>query len=121
MSRSNREASASQTRVDLSSEDALRLNVLLANKPQAIRLDESSITLHALTDKGEAKISLKPNCRDDLYLRKVREVLSGHVLGSPGGYPVYLKRWSRMGQARNEILEKLLLLGEPEAVAAMSR
>lgn len=106
--------------MDLSSEDALRLNVLLANRPQAIRIDESSMTLYGLSEKGEAKVALNPNCRDDLYLRKVREVLSGHVLGSPGGYPVYLKRWSRMGQTRDENLEHLLLLGEPEAVVAVT-
>lgn len=69
--------------MSLSSEDALRLNVLLANKPQAIRIDESSMTLFGLSDKGEAKIKLNPNCRDDFYLRKVCEVLSGHVQGSP--------------------------------------
>ncbi len=106
--------------MNLSSEDALRLNVLLANNPQAIRIDESSMTLYGLSAKGEAKVSLNPNCRDDLYLRKVREVLSGHVLGSPGGYPIYLKRWNRMGQTRDENLEHLLLLGEPEAVVAVT-
>ncbi|MEW8506207.1 MAG: sulfur reduction protein DsrS [Candidatus Thiodiazotropha sp.] len=106
--------------MDLSSEDALRLNVLLANNPQAIRIDESRMALHGLTEQGESKIALNPNCRDDLYLRKVREVLSGHVQGSPGGYPVYLKRWSRMGQTRDENLEQLLLLGEPEAVVAFT-
>jgi hypothetical protein len=106
--------------MDLSSEDALRLNVLLANHPQAIRIDESSMTLYGLSEKGEAKVRLNPNCRDDLYLRKVREVLSGHVLGSPGGYPIYLKRWSRMGQTRDENLQQLLLLGEPEAVVAVT-
>jgi hypothetical protein len=106
--------------MDLSSEDALRLNVLLANRPQAIRIDESSMTLYGLSEKGEAQIALNPNCRDDIYLRKVREVLSGHVLGSPGGYPIYLKRWSRMGQTRDENLEHLLLLGEPEAVVAVT-
>jgi hypothetical protein len=106
--------------MDLSSEDALRLNVLLANSPQAIRIDETSMTLYGLSEKGEAKVSLNPNCRDDIYLRKVREVLSGHVLGSPGGYPIYLKRWSRMGQTRDENLAQLLLLGEPEAVVAVT-
>jgi hypothetical protein len=106
--------------MDLSSEDALRLNVLLANKPQAIRIDEATMTLYALTEKGETTLSLNPNCREDLYLRIIRETLSGHVLGSPGGYPVYLKRWNRMGQARDESLEQLLLLGEPEAVVAIT-
>jgi len=105
--------------VDLTPEDALRVNVLLAGSLKAVRIDESKMTLHALSDKGEAKIQLNPNCRDESYLRRVRETLSSHVLGSPGGYPVYLKRWTRMGQARDSILESLLLLGEPEAVAAV--
>jgi len=105
--------------MELTPEDALRINVLLASPIEAIRLDESRMTLFALSQKGEAKVKLNPNCRDDAYLRKVRETLSSHVLGSPGGYPVYLKRWTRMGQARDEVLESLLLLGEPEAVVAV--
>jgi hypothetical protein len=39
-------------------------------------------------------------------------------MGSPGGYPVFLKRWTRMGQARDESLAQLLKLGEEEAVVA---
>jgi len=105
--------------MDLTPEDALRINVLLAGAVEAIRIDESRMTLHALSNKGEAKVQLNPNCRDESYLRRVRETLSSHVLGSPGGYPVYLKRWTRMGQARDEILESLLKLGEPEAVMAV--
>ncbi len=105
--------------MDLTPEDALRLNVLLASPLKAIRIDESRMILHALSGKGEAKIQLNPNCRDESYLRQVRETLSSHALGSPGGYPVYLKRWTRMGQARDGILESLLLLGEPEAVVAL--
>jgi len=106
--------------MELSSEDNLRLNVLLRNKPLAIRIDESSMILYGLSEKGEAKVQLNPTCRDDQYLRIVRELLSGHVLGSPGGYPVYLQRWTRMGQTRDENLEHLLLLGEPEAVIAVT-
>lgn len=106
--------------MELSSEDSLRLNVLLANKPQAIRIDESGMILYGLSEKGEAKIPLNPTCRDDQYLRIIRELLSGNVLGSPGGYPVYLQRWTRMGQTRDENLEHLLLLGEPEAVIAVA-
>ena len=105
--------------MDLTPEDALRINVLLASPIEAIRLDESRMTLFALSPKGEATVKLNPNCRDEAYLRKVRETLSSHVLGSPGGYPVYLKRWTRMGQARDEVLESLLMLGEPEAVVAV--
>jgi len=105
--------------MELSPEDALRVNVLLAGTLKAVRIDESKMTLHALSDRGEATIRLNPNCRDEAYLRCLRETLSSHVLGSPGGYPVYLKRWTRMGQARDSILESLLLLGEPEAVVAV--
>ena len=105
--------------MDLTPEDALRINVLLAGPVEAIRIDESRMAIHALSGKGEAKIQLNPNCRDESYLRRVRETLSSHVLGSPGGYPVFLKRWTRMGQARDEILESLLKLGEPEAVVAV--
>ncbi len=103
---------------ELSREDALRLNVLLQSNPLAIRIDESAMVVHGLSERGEAQLPLHPNCRDDLYLRRVRELISGHVLGSPGGYPVYLKRWTRMGQAREGSLDQLLLLGEPEAVVA---
>ena len=105
--------------MELTPEDALRINVLLAGTIDAIRIDESRMTVYALSEKGEAKVQLNPNCRDESYLRCVRETLSSHVLGSPGGYPVYLKRWTRMGQARDETLESLLKLGEPEAVIAV--
>ncbi|MEE9343207.1 MAG: sulfur reduction protein DsrS [Gammaproteobacteria bacterium] len=105
--------------MELSLEDALRLNVLLANPLQAIRIDESSMVVYALSEEGEASIRLNPQGRDDRYLKKVRETLSSQVLGSPGGYPVFLRRWTRMGQARNDSLEQLLLLGEPEAVVAV--
>lgn len=106
--------------MNLSSEDSLRLNVLLKQNVQAVRIDESKMQLSALTDKGEANVSLNPNCRDDQYLKRVRELFSSHVLGSPGGYPVYLKRWTRMGQQReNDSLYSLLKLGEPEAVVAV--
>lgn len=106
--------------LELSSEDNLRLNVLLAQKPQAVRIDESKMIVYALTDKGEATVPLNPTGRDDRYLRSVRELLSMHILGSPRGYPVYITRWTRMGQERdNNALHNLLLLGEPEAVVAV--
>ena len=106
--------------MELSNEDNLRLNVLMHQDLQAIRIDESRMQLYALTGKGEAKVELKPNCRDDKYLRLVREMLSTHALGSPGGYPVYLRRWTRMGEMREESLQGLLLLGESEAVVAVA-
>ena len=106
--------------MELSSEDLLRLNVLLANDIEAIRIDEQSMTVYGLARGNEARVPLNPNCRPEKYLRLVREMLSSHVLGSPGGYPVFLQRWTRMGQARETRLDKLLLLGEPEAVTAVA-
>ena len=105
--------------MELSAEDSLRLNVLLANPLQAVRIDESSMAVYALSESGVASVKLNPRGRDDQYLKKVRELLSSQVLGSPGGYPVFLRRWTRMGQARDTSLEQLLLLGEPEAVVAV--
>lgn len=104
----------------LSSQDQLRLNVLLANPFDAIRIDENNMVLYALSGEEEAKVQLSPNCKHERYLRFVREMLSGQVLGSPGGYPVYLKRWTRMGQKSDENLAGLLKLGEPEAVLAVA-
>lgn len=105
--------------MELSAEDTLRLNVLLANDLHAIRIDESNMSVHGFSDRGESTVRLNPTGRDEPYLKRVRELLSSHVLGSPGGYPIYLRRWTRMGQARDDSLEKLLLLGEPEAVVAV--
>ncbi|MDH5633275.1 MAG: sulfur reduction protein DsrS [Gammaproteobacteria bacterium] len=104
----------------LSSQDQLRLNVLLANPFDAVRIDENNMILYALRGNEEAKVQLSPNCNHERYLRYVRELLSGQVLGSPGGYPVYLKRWTRMGQKSDDNLPELLKLGEPEAVLAVA-
>lgn len=104
--------------MELASEDSFRLNVLLANRPQAIRIDESRLVVHGLSERGEATVALNPTGRPEQYLRLVRELISGHILGSPGGYPVYLRRWTRMGQMRDQSLAQLLMLGEPEAVVA---
>lgn len=76
------------------------------------------MTVFGLSEQGEARVDLNPTCRDEQYIKRVKELISGHVLGSPGGYPVYLQRWTRMGQMKDESLEQLLLLGEPEAVVA---
>lgn len=106
--------------MDLSPEDLLRLNVLLANRIEAVRIDEQTLVVQGLAGDQEATLALNPNCRPEQYLRRVRELLSSHVLGSPGGYPVFLQRWTRMGQAKHGSLDKLLLLGEPEAVVAVA-
>ena len=105
---------------ELSPEDALRLSVLLAGEVHAVRLDEQVPALHALTPRGEARIALHPDCRTEQYLMRVRGLLGGHALGSPGGYPVHLARWTRMGQAGSNKLGALLLLGEAEAVVAVA-
>ncbi len=104
--------------MELASQDTLRLNVLLRQNLQALRIDESRMQVIGLTDDGEKSVQLNPNCQDETYLKLVRQLISSHVLGSPGGYPVYIKRWTRMGQARSTQIDKLLLLGEPEAVTA---
>ncbi len=105
--------------MELSSEDALRLNVLLANNPLAIRIHESSMTLYGLLQGSEATVKLNPIGSDERYLKQIRAFLSERALGSPGGYPFYLQRWTRMGQMRDESLEKLLMLGDPTAVFAV--
>lgn len=106
--------------MNLSNEDNLRLNVLLHQDLQAIRIDESKMIVYGLSEKGEARVDLKANCKDEVYVKEVKELISTHVLGSPGGYPIFLRRWTRMGQSRtNESLERLLLLGESEAIVAV--
>jgi len=106
--------------INLSNEDNLRMNVLLHQELQAIRIDESKMVVYGLSEKGEATVPLKPNCKDEVYVKQVKELISTHILGSPGGYPIFLRRWTRMGQSRtNESLERLLLLGESEAIVAV--
>ena len=105
--------------MQLSSEDTLRLNVLIANS-EAIRIDENNMTVYGLKGESEMKVALNPNGRSDKYLQLVRELLSGQILGSPGGYPVFLRRWTRMGQINHDDLDKLLMIGEPEAVVAVT-
>ncbi|MEA3292444.1 MAG: sulfur reduction protein DsrS [Pseudomonadota bacterium] len=103
----------------MSAEDNLRLNVLLANA-KAIRINESKMTVHGLTGNGEASIALQPTGNEDRYLRLVRELLATHALSSPRGYPVFLRRWTRLHRLDTDRLEPLLMLGEPEAVVAVS-
>jgi len=105
---------------ELSPEDSLRLNVMLAGEIQAIRIDAANMTIYGLSPRGTASIKLHPIGRSDQYLRTARELLAGFAIGSPGGYPVYLQRWTRMGQARDKGLDRLLLLGEPEAITSVA-
>ena len=105
---------------ELAPEDELRLNVMMAGDIQAVRIDESAMIVYGLSARGEAAIKLHPTGRPEQYLRRVREMLAGSATGSPGGYPVYLHGWTRMGQARNKGLDCLLLLGEAEAVVSVA-
>ncbi|MGV8934351.1 MAG: hypothetical protein ACOH1I_06995 [Gallionellaceae bacterium] len=105
---------------ELTPEDSLRLNVMLAGEIQAIRIDTANMTIYGLSPRGTATVKLHPPGRSDQYLRTARELLAGFAIGSPGGYPVYLQRWTRMGQARDKGLDRLLLLGEPEAVTSVA-
>jgi len=104
----------------LTPEDALRLHVLLAGELLAVRIDEGAQVLHGLTPQGEARVTLHPAGWPERYFQQVRELLGGHALGSPGGYPVHLRRWTRMGQASEKSLAALLKLGEPEAALAVA-
>jgi len=105
---------------ELAPEDELRLNVMMAGDIQAVRIDEAAMLVHGLSARGEAAIKLHPTGRPEQYLRRVREMLAGSATGSPGGYPVYLHGWTRMGQAREKGLDCLLLLGEVEAVVSVA-
>ncbi|MCK5725863.1 MAG: hypothetical protein KAH22_03430 [Thiotrichaceae bacterium] len=104
--------------MQLSNEDNLRMNVLLAQDLYAIRINEATMVVYALTEQGEAKVQLNPTSNDDQYLRWVREMIASKVTGSPAGYPIFIKRWTRMGHTNNNV-EQMLLLGEPEAIVAM--
>jgi len=108
------------TKLELMPEDALRLNVLLAGEVLAIRIDEGARLIYGLTARGEARVPLHPSGRVDRYFMRVRELLGGHALGLPDGYPVHFRRWTRMGQASEQKLATMLKLGEPEAVLAVA-
>ncbi|KAA3621098.1 MAG: sulfur reduction protein DsrS [Proteobacteria bacterium] len=108
------------SRVEVAGEDVLRLHVLLSGC-DAIRIDESRMIVLGLAKDREHSVMLNPGAATgERYLRAVREVLSSHAIRSPGGYPVFLKRWTRMGQLDSDRLQDLLKLGEPEAVIAVA-
>lgn len=105
--------------MDLSPEDSLRLNVLLCQDVKAIRINESQLILYALLNDREISIKLTANCSEGEYVKHVKAFLSSQILDSPAGYPVFLKRWTRMGHLTNEKIGELLKLAEPEAVIAV--
>ena len=104
----------------LSTEDNFKLNVLVANSI-AIRLDTYKMCVYGLTkDKKEQSLQLAVENNHDKYIAAVQDFLVNKVLGIMGGYPSYLKRWSRMGQVESKNLKELLMLGNVEAVIAVT-
>jgi hypothetical protein len=104
----------------LNPEDILKLNVLVATSI-AIRIDVYQLSVIGLNAKyQEQVIKLQPSGKSEAYLKAVKKMLTEKVLGAMGGYPSYLKRWSRMGQVGALNLASLLKLGEVEAVIAVA-
>lgn len=104
--------------MELTHEDLLRLNVLAVNV-DAIRINENSMEVYGKKGEKELRVILHPDGNPDRYLKKVRELLAGIALDSPGGYPVFIQRWTRMGQVESTRMSSLLKLAEPEAVMAV--
>ncbi|CAC9615306.1 hypothetical protein [uncultured Gammaproteobacteria bacterium] len=104
----------------LTPEDILRLNVLIATCV-AIRVDVYKLVVVGLTlDKKEQTITLNPTADSNKTIQAAQKLLVSKVLGSMGGYPSYLKRWSRMGQVGSTNLKSLLKIGNVEAVVAVA-
>ncbi|KAA0443073.1 MAG: hypothetical protein FXV79_05200 [Candidatus Thioglobus sp.] len=104
----------------LTAEDTLKLNVLISTCV-AIRIDVYKLAVIGLTaGKKEQTISLNPQHDSDKYIQAVQKLLVSKTLGSMGGYPSYLKRWSRMGQVNVGNLKSLLKIGNIEAVVAVA-
>lgn len=104
----------------LTPEDILKLNILISSCV-AIRIDVYKLTVVGLTaSKKEQTIALNPSGDSDKYIQNVQKLLVSHALGSMGGYPSYLKRWSRMGQVGSANLKALLKIGNIEAVVAVA-
>jgi hypothetical protein len=103
----------------LGAEDNFKLNVLISNSI-AIRLDTYKMCIYGLTkDKKEQVLQLSDENNHDKYIDEIQAFLVNKVLGIMGGYPSYLKRWSRMGEVSSKNLKELLMLGNVEAVIAV--
>ncbi len=104
----------------LTPEDTLRLNVLISTCV-AIRIDVYKLAVIGLTkDEKEQSIALNPSGDSGKTIGAVQKLLVSQALGSMGGYPSYLKRWSRMGQVSLSNLKLLLKIGNTEAVVAVA-
>jgi hypothetical protein len=105
----------------LTAEDSFSLNVLLAARPSAIRLEEPALRVMGLTPRGELSVALHPNCRAEKYMDEVRGLLIEHALDDAHTTLVDLKSWMRRGRVAGPHLARLLLTGEPEAVDRVAR
>lgn len=103
--------------MNLTTEDELRLRVLLANA-RAVRIDESRCVVYGCADANEYQVQLNPDVSAEKYVQRVRAFLSTTVLGSPRHFPAHLRRWAGQGQFDNAPLDKLLLLGDADALFA---
>jgi len=104
----------------LSDEDTLKINVLIATSI-AIRIDlYKQVVVGLSKNKKEQIVKLNPSQDSAKYINEVRSLLVNKTLGTMGGYPSYLKRWSRMGQVSSTNLMSLLMIGNIEAVVAVS-
>lgn len=104
---------------ELTSEDHLRLNVLMA-QVDAVRIDENAMRVIGRAGERQWTVQLHPRGAEYGYLQNVRRLLSELVLGQPSGFPVYIRRWSRSGPLAGIKARQLLKLGEPEAVLAVA-
>lgn len=104
----------------LTPEDTLKLNVLMTTC-DAIRVDVYKLVVVGLTtNKKEQTLILTPTGDSGKYIEAVQKLLVTQILGNMGGYPSYLKRWSRMGQVASSNLKSLLKIGNIEAVIAVA-
>ncbi len=106
--------------MQLASEDALKLSVLVATA-EAVRIDEARMCVFGLKGDDTARVELHPTGTHEQYLRCVRSFLTGAAPASRAGYPLHLKAWTRLGELNNADPAALLMLGEEEAAVAASR
>ncbi len=104
----------------LTDEDTLKVNVLIATSI-AIRIDMyKNVVVGLSKENKEQTVKLNPDSDSTKYIQEVQALLVSKVLGTMGGYPSYLKRWSRMGQVSSANLKSLLMIGNIEAVVAVA-
>lgn len=105
---------------EVEQQDLFKLNILLTSA-RAIRIDTYKLEVIGLTQSGEEKIiKLTPNIDSTQYIKAVQQFLIEKVLGSMGGYPAYLQRWSKMGHVDSANLANLLKIGDIGATIAVA-